>query len=177
MSAYRRECEYMLEDGALPWQIDRAMTDFGLPMGVFLMQDLAGLDISWAMRKRQAARRDPALRYVDIGDKLCEQGRLGRKTGRGYYLYRDGRTAEPDPEVEALIAAESARKGIRRVAMSDEVIMSRILAVMQAEGRRIVAEGIARNADDVDVVMVNAYGFPRWKGGPMFMARAEAGAG
>jgi 3-hydroxyacyl-CoA dehydrogenase len=177
MSAYRRECEYMLEDGALPWQIDRAMTDFGLPMGVFQMQDLAGLDISWAMRKRQAARRDPALRYVDIGDKLCEQGRLGRKTGRGYYLYRDGRTAEPDPEVEALIVAESARKGIRRVAMSDEVIMSRILAVMQAEGRRIVAEGIARNADDVDVVMVNAYGFPRWKGGPMFMARAEAGAG
>lgn len=170
MSAYRRECEYMLEDGALPWEIDAAMTDFGLPMGIFQMQDLAGLDISWAMRKRQAATRDPAQRYVDIADKLCERGHFGRKTGRGWYLY-DTATARPDPEVEALILAESHRKGITRTAFSPEQIMDRILGAMQSEGEKILAEGIARNAADIDVVMVNAYGFPRWLGGPMFQAR------
>ena len=173
MSAYRRECEYMLEDGALPWEIDAAMTGFGLPMGMFQMQDLAGLDISWAMRKRQAATRDPAQRYVEIADKLCERGHFGRKTGRGWYLYEDG-TARPDPEVEALVLSESRRKGITRTAFSPEQIMDRILRAMQTEGEKVLAEGIARNAADIDVVMVNAYGFPRWLGGPMFLAgRAE----
>lgn len=169
MSAYRREAEYMLEDGALPWEIDAAMTAFGLPMGLFRMQDLAGLDISWAMRKRQAATRDPDLRYVDIGDKLCELGHFGRKTGRGYYLYDGSGQAAPDPDVEALILAESARKGIARRQMTQDDIMDRILGAMQAEGAAILDEGIAQSGDDIDVVMVNAYGFPRWKGGPMFM--------
>ncbi|EBA06848.1 3-hydroxyacyl-CoA dehydrogenase NAD-binding domain-containing protein [Sagittula stellata] len=175
MSAYRREAEYMIEDGALPWEVDAAMVGFGLPMGIFQMGDLAGLDISWAMRKRQAATRDPAERYVEIGDKLCEMGRFGRKTGRGYYLYEDGSKGTPDPEVEALILAESARKGIDRQPMTAEEIMRRILGAMQAEGRKILAEGIARSADDIDVVMVNAYGFPRWRGGPMYMAGSTDG--
>lgn len=170
MSAYRREAEYMIEDGALPWQVDAAMVAFGLPMGIFAMGDLAGLDISWAMRKRQAATRDPAQRYVDVGDKLCEMGRFGRKTGRGYYLYPEGEKPAPDPEVEALILAESARKGIVRIQMTDAEIMSRILDAMQREAQAILDEGIARSAADIDVVMVNAYGFPRWRGGPMFMA-------
>ncbi|WP_127902336.1 3-hydroxyacyl-CoA dehydrogenase NAD-binding domain-containing protein [Solirhodobacter olei] len=169
MSAYRCECEYMLEEGALPWQVDRAMTAFGMPMGIFQMQDLAGLDISWAMRKRQAATRDQDARYVEIGDRLCEAGRLGRKSGRGYYWYPDGKTPVPDPEVEALIKQESERKRLRRIVPSDAAIMERILSTMQAEGHRILREGIARNADDIDVVMVNAFGFPRWRGGPMFM--------
>ncbi|MEM9578575.1 MAG: 3-hydroxyacyl-CoA dehydrogenase NAD-binding domain-containing protein [Pseudomonadota bacterium] len=173
MSAYRREAEYMIEDGAMPWDVDAAMVDFGLPMGIFQMSDLAGLDISWAMRKRQAATRDPKERYVDVGDKLCEQGRFGRKTGRGYYLYEDGSKGVPDPEVEALIRGESDRKGITRTPISAEVIMERIIGAMQAEGQKILAEGIARNADDIDVVMVNAYGFPRWRGGPMYMANAS----
>jgi len=174
MSAYRREAEYMLEDGATPWQIDTAMVAFGMPMGVFQMQDLAGLDISWAMRKRQAATRDPAQRYVGIGDWLCERGRFGRKTGRGYYLYDANGMGRPDPEVESLVQAESARKGITRVALQDDAIMARLLGVMQAEGAAILSEGIARNADDIDVVMVNAYGFPRWTGGPMFL-RSDIG--
>lgn len=174
MSAYRREAEYMIEDGALPWEVDAAMVDFGLPMGVFQMGDLAGLDISWAMRKRQAATRDPGQRYVDIGDKLCEMGRFGRKTGRGYYLYDDAGQGRPDPEVEALITAESARKGITRRPMDGARIMARILGAMQAEGQRILDQGIAQSPDDIDVVMVNAYGFPRWRGGPMFMLRAGA---
>lgn len=172
MSAYRRESEYMLEDGALPWEVDAAMTEFGLPMGLFAMQDLAGLDISWAMRKRQAATRDPQQRYVDIADRLCEQGYFGRKSGRGYYRYDEHGKATPDPEVEALILAEAERKGISRQAMSHANIMARVLSVMQAEARKVLDEGIARNGADIDVVMVNAYGFPRWKGGPVFMLDA-----
>nr|WP_255596839.1 3-hydroxyacyl-CoA dehydrogenase family protein [Cognatishimia sp. MH4019] len=174
MSAYRRACEYMIEDGALPADVDQAMRGFGFPMGIFEMQDLAGLDISWAMRKRQSATRDPAERYVDIADQLCEQGRFGRKTGLGWYLY-DGKSAQVDPEVTALIEATSARKGITRTPLSEDEIMGRILDVMQAEGRAILAEGIAARAEDIDVVMVNGYGFPRWRGGPMFMT-SEQGA-
>ena len=169
VSVYRRECDYMLEDGALPREIDAAMTAFGMPMGIYQMQDLAGLDISWAMRKRLAATRDPNERYVEIADRLCEGGRFGRKAGRGWYLYRDG-GSEPDPEVEALILAESARRGISRRPFSPEMIMDRVLSRMQTEGRAIVEEGIAASADAVDVVMVNGYGFPRWRGGPMYMA-------
>lgn len=170
MSAYRREAEYMIEDGAMPWDVDQAMVDFGLPMGIFQMGDLAGLDISWAMRKRQAATRDPQQRYVDVGDKLCEMGRFGRKTGSGYYAYKDGAKGVPDPVVEALILAESQRKGIDRVAISADEIMQRILGAMQSEGAKILEERVAQSANDIDVVMVNAYGFPRWRGGPMFMA-------
>lgn len=173
MSAYRREAEYMLEDGAMPWDVDRAMVEFGLPMGIFQMGDLAGLDIAWAMRKRQAATRDPNQRYVDIADKLCEQGRLGRKTGSGYYLYEKEGKGTPNPEVESLILAESDRKGITRKSMTAEHIMTNILGAMQREGQKILDEGIAQSADDIDVVMVNAFGFPRWRGGPMFMLRHE----
>ncbi|SHG93577.1 3-hydroxyacyl-CoA dehydrogenase NAD-binding domain-containing protein [Marivita hallyeonensis] len=169
MSAYRREADYMIEDGALPADVDKAMRDFGFPIGVFEMQDLAGLDIAWAMRKRRAATRDPNERYIEIADRLCEQGRLGRKTGKGWYRY-SGKTAEVDPEVTALIEAESARKGIVRKPLSDDAIMARILTVMQTEGRAILSEGIAAKSSDIDVVMVNGYGFPRWRGGPMFMA-------
>jgi 3-hydroxyacyl-CoA dehydrogenase len=173
MSAYRCEAEYMIEDGAMPWVVDKAMVDFGFPLGIFQMGDLAGLDIAWAMRKRQTATRDPDLRYVDIPDKLCENGRFGRKTGSGYYLYDNDAKGRPDPEVEALILAESKRKGIARQTMTAEHIMERILGVIQREGRKILDEGIAQSADDIDVVMVNAFAFPRWRGGPMFMLRYQ----
>ncbi len=168
MSAYRREAEYMLEDGAMPWDIDTAMRKFGFPMGIFEMQDLAGLDISWAMRKRLNATRDRTQRYVDIGDKLCEGGHFGRKTGRGYYDYSDSGKARPSAETRALIMAESRRKGITRVQISDKAIMARILGRIRSEAAMLLHEGIARCADDIDVVMVNAFGFPRWTGGPMF---------
>ena len=124
------------------------------------------------MRKRRVATRNPAERYVEIADRLCEAGRFGRKTGKGWYRY-DGKLAEVDAEVTALIEAESARKGITRTALSSDEIMARILATMQAEGRAILAEGIASQSSDIDVVMVNGYGFPRWRGGPMFMDRGE----
>lgn len=175
MSVYRRECEIMLEDGALPREIDAAMTSFGFPMGLFAMQDLAGLDISWAMRKRQAATRDPNARHVAIADRLCELGRFGRKTGAGYYRYSDGSVrGEPDPLVEAIILEESARRGIARRRISQTEVMNRILQTMQSEGERILSEGVAASPEAIDVVMVNGFGFPRWRGGPMFIRAQDA---
>lgn len=169
MSAYRRECEYMLEDGALPQEIDAAMVDFGFPMGVFAMQDLAGLDIARATRKRQAATRPADMRTVDIADRLCDMGRLGRKAGRGWYDYSDDPKGRPDPVVTQLILDESARKSIPRQSFTHEHIIARILSIMQQEGQTILDEGIAESAQAIDVVMVNGYGFPRWRGGPMYM--------
>lgn len=168
MSVYRREADYMLEDGALPQEVDAAMVAFGFPMGVFAMQDLAGLDIAWAMRKRRAATRPASEHYVEIADRLCEMGRLGRKTGAGWYDYVDGK-AQPSPVVEGIILGESARRGIARRAFMGEEIMARILGVMQAEGKAILAEGIAASPEAIDVVMANGYGFPRRRGGPMRM--------
>ena len=169
MSAYRRSCDYMIEDGAMPDEIDAAMRAFGFPMGIYQMQDLAGLDISWAMRKRRAATRDPQERYVDIADTLCEMGRFGRKTGAGWYKYEDGK-AVVDPLVTAVIHEASERRGIQRKPMNPNDIQAKILTSMRQEASAILKEGIARKAEDIDVVMVNGYGFPRWKGGPLYIA-------
>lgn len=169
MSAYRKHCEYMLEDGALPHQIDAAMVEFGFPMGLFAMQDMAGLEISWATRKRLAPFRDPSERYVALGDYLCERGRFGKKNGLGWYRYDENGKAQPDPEVDALVIAESEKKGITRRDFTSAEIMDVILTAMRNEGDKILSEGIANSADAIDVVMINGYGFPRHKGGPMFM--------
>ena len=169
MSAYRREADYMIEDGALPHEVDQAMRAFGFPMGVFQMQDLAGLDIAWAMRKRRAATRPADERYVAIADHLCEARRLGRKAGKGWYDYSADKRGAVDPDVTALIEAESARNGIARKPMRADEIMARILGVMQSEGEAILREGIAAAPEAIDVVMVNGYAFPRWRGGPMHM--------
>ena len=173
MSAYRKHCEYMLEDGALPHQIDTAMVEFGFPMGLFAMQDMAGLEISWATRKRLAPFRDPSERYVALGDYLCEIERFGKKNGLGWYRYDDNGKAHPDPEVDALVIAESAKKGITRRDFTCTEIMDVILTAMRNEGDKILSEGIANSADAIDVVMVNGYGFPRYKGGPMFMTAKD----
>jgi len=169
MSAYRKHCEYMLEDGALPHQIDAAMVEFGFPMGLFAMQDMAGLEISWATRKRLAPFRDPSERYVALGDYLCEMGRFGKKNGLGWYRYDENGKAHPDPEVDALVIAESEKKGITRRDFTSAEIMDVILTAMRNEGDKILSEGIANSADAIDVVMINGYGFPRHKGGPMFL--------
>lgn len=174
MSAYRREADYMVQDGVWPQDVDAAMREFGFPMGIYQMQDLAGLDISWAMRKRRAATRPEGERYVRIADILCEAGRFGRKTGAGWYDYTTDPKGAVDPAVTAIIEAESARHGIDRQPMSGPVIMDRILRTMQAEGRAILDEGIGQSAAAIDVVMVAGYGFPRWRGGPMFMAQGGA---
>lgn len=171
LTAYRRQCDAMLEEGALPQEIDAAMKAFGLPMGVYAMQDMAGLDISWAMRKRLAATRDPAERYVRIADRLCELGRFGQKAGAGWYLYEEGsREPKVDPLVERIIVEESAAKNIKRRSFGREEVQTRIVDAMTAEAGAILDEGIALRPGDIDVVMVLGYGFPRWRGGPMFMA-------
>ena len=171
LSAYRAQCDYMLEDGAVPAEIDAAMRNFGLPMGIFEMQDMAGLDIGWARRKRLAATRDPNERYVTIADRLCELGRFGQKTGKGWYDYSaGGRKGVPDPIVEQIIVEEAAAKVIVRRAISEAEIIERITGAMIDEGRKILDQGIAIRASDIDIVMILGYGFPRWRGGPMFMA-------
>ncbi|WP_171176636.1 FAD-dependent oxidoreductase [Ruegeria sp. HKCCA4633] len=168
LAAYRREADYLLADGALPYQVDQAMRAFGMPMGPYELQDLTGLQIAWANRKRNAETRNPDERYVTIADQLCEMGRLGQRTGKGWYRYEDGnRKPVRDPEVEALIETYSAEQGITRRSFTEQDISSRILAVLANEGALIVQERIAENAESVDMVQIHGYGFPRWRGGPM----------
>lgn len=168
MSSYRKEADYMLQDGALPDDIDSAMRGFGFPMGIFEMQDLAGLDIGWANRKRLAPTRDPNERYVTIADTLCEMGRFGRKTGKGWYIYDDNNKPSVDPEVTKIIEENSASAGITRKPFTAEQIMDRIMAAMRAEAQKVLDEKIATSPEAIDVVMVNGYSFPRYRGGPMF---------
>lgn len=171
LGAYRAAAEHLMEDGASPYRIDAAVRNFGFAMGPFQVADLAGGDIAWATRKRRAATRGPDERYVRIGDALCERGWFGQKSGRGYYRYPDGaRRGVPDPEVEAIIDAERARAGVTPRVFSDEDIMRRYLAAMINEGANVVLDGIAQRPLDVDVTFVAGYGFPRFRGGPMYYA-------
>jgi 3-hydroxyacyl-CoA dehydrogenase len=173
-AAWRRQCELMLEEGALPQEIDAAMEAFGFAMGPFAVADMSGLDIAWRMRRQQAATRDTAARYVEIPDRLCEQGRLGRKTGAGYYRYPQGaRRGEVDPAVTALIEAHARDKGIRRRAFDADEIRTRVLVTMINEAALLLDEKIAARAGDIDLVLVNGYGFPNWEGGPVFWARQQ----
>ncbi|SAL40557.1 3-hydroxyacyl-CoA dehydrogenase NAD-binding domain-containing protein [Caballeronia telluris] len=168
LAVYRTAADHMMEDGASPYQIDRAVREFGFPMGPFQVIDLAGGDIGWAARKRRAATRDPAARYVQIADRLCERGWFGQKTGRGFYLYADGaRSGTPDPEVEAIVEAERERAGVAPREFTDDEIIRRYMAAMINEGANVVHEGIALRPLDVDVAFLYGYGFPRHRGGPM----------
>ncbi len=174
LSAYRKECDYMLEDGSNPQQIDAAMRDFGLPMGVFEMADLAGLDIGWATRKRLAVTRDPNERYVRIADRLCELGRFGQKTGKGWYIYEDGsRTRTSDPLVDQIIKEEAVLSGVTRREFTAEEIMDRIIGAMTKEATTLLNDGIAERASDIDMAMILGFGFPRWRGGPMFISGTQ----
>ena len=158
------EAERLLLEGALPADVDAALTDFGFPMGPFAAADLAGLDVGWRMRKAQGLS-------APIADLLCESGRFGQKTGRGFYLYApDSRTPQPDPEIARLIAAERARRGAAPRAIGKDEIVERLLFAMINEGARILAEGISRRPGDIDVIWVYGYGFPAHRGGPMHYA-------
>jgi len=160
-----------VEDGTWPQEVDEAMTAFGFPMGPFAVQDMAGLEIAYANRKRQAAHADRAARAPGLLQRMVEAGRLGQKTGKGWYRYEAGqRQGQPDPEAEAIIRAASDETGRERAPIAKEEIQRRLLAAMINEGVRILQEGIVARASDVDLVMVHGYGFPRHKGGPMFHA-------
>ncbi|MBQ0824742.1 enoyl-CoA hydratase/isomerase family protein [Microvirga sp. HBU67558] len=169
LSRYRLQAEYLLEEGALPHEVDAALEAFGFPMGPFAVSDLAGLDIAWARRKRLAPTRDPRERYVDIADRLCEAGRFGRKTGAGWYRYTGGKR-QVDPFVTELVEEASRRRGLTRRSVPAEEIQSRIRAAIVNEACKILDERIVERPLDVDVVMMHGYGYPAWRGGPLFEA-------
>ena len=158
------ELERLMIEGALPQEIDAAITEFGLPMGPCAMGDLAGLDVGWRIRKERGTT-------APISDTLCEEGHWGQKTGRGYYRYEPGsRVPRPDPEVEQLIVATSRRLGVERREIARDEIVERMVYPMINEGARILDEGIAMRPGDINVVWVYGYGWPVWRGGPMFYA-------
>ena len=165
-----REAFFLLEEGALPWQIDKVLYDFGFPMGHFAMADLAGLDVGWRNRKAKLDRLSARERDCDILDRICEMGRYGQKTGAGFYRYDEKRNPSPDPLIEKLIIEHSARRGIKRRDVSDQEILERCNYVMVNEGAKILEEGVAARPHDVDIVWIYGYGFPVYRGGPMFWA-------
>ena len=167
---YVRQSLFLVEEGASPQQVDRALTNFGMAMGIFAVGDLAGLDIGYAIRQRRY-REKPEVRYPRIADRVVELGRLGQKTDKGWYRYEPGdRTPRPDPEIDALIDAYRKEMGIAPRAISDEEIVQRCIFALVNEGARILEEGIALRASDIDVVYLTGYGFPSYRGGPMFYA-------
>lgn len=171
-SAYRRQSEFLLEEGAYPEQVDAALEAFGFAMGPFAVADMSGLDIAWRMRRSQAATRDPAARYVDIPDRLCELGRLGKKALAGYYLYEaSSRERKVDPLVTELIDLARSESARPSRTLADDEIQRRALLAMVNEAALLLAEGVAQRPDDVDVVLVNGFGFPKREGGPVCWAR------
>lgn len=165
---YSGEAEFLLEEGATPEQIDRVMEGFGFAMGPLAVRDLAGNDVGYAIRK---ARKIPAdERFSPILQRVFEAGRLGQKSGKGFYRY-EGRTRISDPEIMTLIEGVSRDLGITRREIPDEEILERLLCPLVNEGAKIVDEGIAIRSSDIDIVYVNGYGFPSYKGGPMFWAQ------
>ena len=170
IAPYSRQATLLLEEGATPQQVDKALEKWGMAMGPFRMGDLAGNDIGWAIRKRQY-EEDPSARKMLIADRLCEAGRFGQKTGKGWYTYA-GRKALPDPEVEALIVQGSKDLGVERRKISSQEIVERTVLALVNEGARILEEKIALRASDIDMVYITGYGFPPFRGGPMHYADA-----
>lgn len=166
LSHYRAAADRMVLAGASPFQVDSALKDFGFAMGPYAVADLAGLDIGYLTRKRRAETRDPRDVVPTWADELYHMGRLGQKTGRGYYVY-EGRKGVPDPEVDALVQKARDEAGIEPRAFTDEEILRRYMAAMVNEAARVIEEGIAQRPLDVDVTLLYGYGFPRWRGGPM----------
>ena len=170
LARYGAAASGLVNAGALPQQIDGALQKFGLAMGPFRMGDLAGLDIGWATRKRKAAEAGVAMQPV-VADMLCDGGRFGQKTGAGWYRYEAGkRDPIPDPVTEGLIAQYRSEKGITPRKISDDEVVERCIFALVNEGARILEEGIAARASDIDIVYLNGYGFPLHRGGPMLYA-------
>ncbi|KAB8038155.1 3-hydroxyacyl-CoA dehydrogenase NAD-binding domain-containing protein [Janthinobacterium aquaticum] len=167
---YSRQAGFLLEEGCLPEQVDRAMEQFGFAMGPFRMGDLAGNDIGWAIRKRRYVEK-PDVTYSKTADLLCELGRFGQKTGAGWYDYKPGeRNALASEQVNAMIVQHSQDIGVARRTVSDREIVERLVYALVNEGARILEEGIALRASDIDMVYLTGYGFPLFRGGPMFYA-------
>lgn len=166
------QASYLIEEGATPQQVDKVLYDFGFPMGPFAMSDLAGNDVGWRIRQGKKEKDQRNQRYSGyVADAICEQGRFGQKTGKGWFLYNlPDRTPIPDPEVQKIIEETSKKLGIKRREISDQEILERTLYPMVNEGAKILEEGMAQRALDIDVIWVNGYGWPVYRGGPMFWA-------
>lgn len=170
LAPYFRQADFLVEEGALPQDVDRVIEEFGFRMGPFRVYDLAGLDISRAIEKRRAETRPTEERFSPLLERICALGRHGQKTGAGWYAYEGGRKAIPDPIIETMLADRSAEMGINRRDISDEEILQRCVYSLINEGSRILEEDLAIRSSDVDVIWLHGYGFPRWRGGPMFYA-------
>ncbi len=174
MFPYMYETQFLVEEGATPEQVDRVLTRWGMAMGMFAVDDMAGLDVAWRVRQELGHFSDPMQRRPLVADQLYELGRYGQKTGKGWFRYSSdvggGRTPIPDPEVLDLIALTATSAGILRRTISDEEIEERAIYALINEGARVLEDGGALRASDIDVVYVNGYGFPGWRGGPMFYA-------
>jgi 3-hydroxyacyl-CoA dehydrogenase len=168
---YQREAQFLLEEGASVEQVDSALANFGMAMGPLAVGDLAGLDVGWRIRKEHPHLTPKGERDPLVADRLCEMGRFGQKTGRGWYRYDEAtRKAIPDPEVERLIEECARKAGISRRAIASEEILERTLYALINEGAKIQEEGIALRAVDIDIIYINGYGFPAYRGGPMWYA-------
>jgi len=155
----QREAQKLILEGAMPWDVDRVLYEFGLPMGPFAMSDLAGLDIGWDPAKTSSST---------VREVLCEMDRRGQKNGKGFYDYDENRVAKPSPEVEKVILDFAEKRQIQRRQISDQEILERCLYPMVNEGAKILEEGKAIRASDIDIVWINGYGWPVYRGGPMF---------
>ncbi len=167
---YGREVQFLVEEGAAPQDIDGALYNFGMAMGPLAVGDLAGLDVGWRIRKEHAHLRKPGIRYPIVADRLCEIGRYGQKTGAGWYKYDENRNRIPDPEVDSLIEQVAAEQGIKRRTITVDEIIERSQYALINEGAKILEEGIALRAIDIDIIYINGYGYPAWRGGPMWYA-------
>jgi 3-hydroxyacyl-CoA dehydrogenase len=167
---YGREAQFLVEEGAAPQDVDGALYKFGMAMGPLAVGDLAGLDVGWRIRKEHAHLQKPGVRYPRVADRLCELRRFGQKTGAGWYKYDENRNRMPDPEVDALIEQVAAEQGIERRKITEEEIIERTQYALINEGAKILEEGIALRAVDIDIIYINGYGYPAWRGGPMWYA-------
>src|SRR6266446_2876721 len=170
LHCYLREAQFLVEEGAAPEAVDKALYDFGMAMGPLAMGDLAGLDVGWRIRKEYKHLEDPKERQPLIADALCEMGRYGQKTGAGWYRYDENRNPSPDPEVTALIEKLTKEAGIERRAIGAEEIVERTIYALVNEGAKILEEGFALRAVDIDIIYLTGYGFPVYRGGPMWYA-------
>jgi len=167
---YMREAQFLVEEGATPQQVDAALYDWGMAMGIFAVDDMAGIDVGWRVRQEQKAHEKPGVRAPLVLDKLYAMGRFGQKTGSGWYRYGEDRKPIPDPEVAALIESTAAEAGIKRGSVSNDEIIERCVYIMINEGARILEEGYALRANDIDIIYLTGYGFPGYRGGPMWYA-------
>jgi 3-hydroxyacyl-CoA dehydrogenase len=172
LTPYLREAQFLLEEGASVEEVNSALYDFGIAMGPLAMSDLAGLDVGWRTRKEFRHLEKPGVRVPLVADRLAEMGRFGQKTGRGWSKYDENRKTSPDPETAALIEQTAREAGIERRAIGRDEIVDRSIFALVNEGAHLLGEGIALRAADIDVVYLNGYGFPAWRGGPMFYADA-----